>query len=271
MATCGIYSIVSPSFQSYVGQSLNIEGRFASYKRGQCKGQHRLYNSINKYGWDSHTSQILIRCKPEQLDYFEKYMISYLSTFSTTHGLNLTSGGRNCIVSDETRKKISGINKGRKLTVNQRKAISEYHKGRIGVLCPNSIKINQYSLCGKHIKLWDSASDAARHLCCNKRNISSVCRGERSQAVGFVWRFIGDDFLKYLVTKKGDKKKKSIIQFDMNNNEIKKWESAKHVQDSIGIRASGIRLCCNDQLLSSGGYIWKYQNESDRFRSKRIK
>lgn len=45
---CGIYKITSPNKKVYIGQSKNVHQRFIRYKRGDCKGQKKLYNSINK-------------------------------------------------------------------------------------------------------------------------------------------------------------------------------------------------------------------------------
>ena len=46
----GIYKITSPSNKIYIGQSINIERRFNSYKNlSHCKQQIKLYNSLQKY------------------------------------------------------------------------------------------------------------------------------------------------------------------------------------------------------------------------------
>lgn len=50
--TCGIYKITSPSGRVYVGQSVDIERRFAEYRRnGSAKKQRRLASEadLRKY------------------------------------------------------------------------------------------------------------------------------------------------------------------------------------------------------------------------------
>ena len=50
----GIYKITNPKGRVYIGQSLNINRRFATYKIEACKGQTRLYASFKKYGVEKH-------------------------------------------------------------------------------------------------------------------------------------------------------------------------------------------------------------------------
>lgn len=49
--------------------------------------------------------------------------------------------------------------------------------------------VDQYTLDGEFVNTWSSASEAARVLGYNQRNISTCCRGGRNKANGFRWRF----------------------------------------------------------------------------------
>lgn len=55
-------------------------------------------------------------------------------------------------------------------------------------------------------------------------------------------------------------KNKPIIQYDINNNFIKEWESGKQASKYLQIDARGISLCCRKKGKTAGGYIWKYKN-----------
>lgn len=57
--TTGIYKIVSPSGKVYIGQSFQIEKRWASYRNGYARKQPALYASFNKYGVGCHHFEIL--------------------------------------------------------------------------------------------------------------------------------------------------------------------------------------------------------------------
>lgn len=50
----------------------------------------------------------------------------------------------------------------------------------------------------------------------------------------------------------------SVLQYDKNNNFIKKWENIKEAQDKLQIFHVGD--CCKGIRKSAGGYIWKYDN-----------
>lgn len=58
----GIYKITNPKGKIYIGQSIDINKRFNRYKSLQCKGQPKLYNSIKKYGWENHITEIIEEC-----------------------------------------------------------------------------------------------------------------------------------------------------------------------------------------------------------------
>jgi group I intron endonuclease len=111
---CGVYRIISPLFNSYVGQSRNIKDRYRKYAAGDCRRQPKIYESIKKYGWDDHRFDILHLCKPEELNYWESYFITLYDTFRGEQGLNSVGGGSG--MSDDVRRKISIANTGKKRT-----------------------------------------------------------------------------------------------------------------------------------------------------------
>lgn len=65
----------------------------------------------------------------------------------------------------------------------------------------------------------------------------------------------------YRNKKMGDKHKKPIIQFDMDDRVIKLWDCAKNAAVELGIDNASISKCCKGKLKSSGGYIWKYLDD----------
>lgn len=92
----GVYKITSPSGRVYVGQSQDLYTRFNQYRRGACKRQPLLYNSLNKYGFDNHTIDVIL-CGTEHLDSIEIQTISECQSNFNKHpdkrGLNLSDGG----------------------------------------------------------------------------------------------------------------------------------------------------------------------------------
>ena len=54
---------------------------------------------------------------------------------------------------------------------------------------PWSVKVAQYSLDGKLIKVWDKMADASRHLNCHHSQIFDCCRGKQNTCKGYVWKY----------------------------------------------------------------------------------
>ncbi len=114
----GIYKITSPSNKIYIGQSIDIDKRFYKYKLLDCILQIRLYRSFNKYGIENHIFEVLEECDENQLNNKERYYQDLYDVIGK-NGLNckLTEtedkSGR---LSEETKKKISESNKGKKLS-----------------------------------------------------------------------------------------------------------------------------------------------------------
>ena len=98
----GIYKVTSPCKRIYIGQSINILGRFARYKKADCKNQIRLHRSLLKHGPHRHKFEILTECKREELNDLEIYYIELYQSFNHHFGLNLREGGQNAKPSELT-------------------------------------------------------------------------------------------------------------------------------------------------------------------------
>ena len=154
----GIYKITSPSGKIYIGQSVNIEGRISKYRTARCFTQRILLRSIQKYGWDNHKLEIVLECKTEELNHYERYyqdlydcigkngLNCMLTTTDTKSGkasestIAILTGRklpestrqkmRDKKLSTETKTKISKSNIGRIVSEKTRSKISESNKGK---------------------------------------------------------------------------------------------------------------------------------------------
>jgi len=127
----GIYKITSPTGKVYIGQSINIKHRKTHYKNLSCKQQPRIYNSLIKYGFENHEFEIIEECKIEELDKKEilhkKYVLKEIGWSRVLFcELYDRKGGPK---SEKTKNKISQALKGRKISKETRRKISE-HPGR---------------------------------------------------------------------------------------------------------------------------------------------
>ena len=64
-----------------------------------------------------------------------------------------------------------------------------------------------------------------------------------------------------------NQKTSSIIrlQYDLNGNFIKEWESAKEAERELGINNSLISSACLGKIKTAGGFIWKNKFENKKF------
>ena len=189
-----IYCITSPSGKKYVGQCVKFltsgkkrgyisrwkeHIRDATYK-DCCKS---LNASIRKYGHENFTIEVLKECLVEELNYYEKYYISFLNTLNP-HGYNLTDGGHVCKQSCETielkRQSMIGKNVGKVYPKRVRKNeddadlpkyIRHYKDktGKEGYRISHHPFLNEKSFLSKNITMEDKLNLALNYL--NKRQI----------------------------------------------------------------------------------------------------
>jgi len=159
----GIYKITSPTGRIYIGQSIDINRRFYTYKRYDCKTSTKLHRSLLKHGAENHSFEVIEECEICQLNEKERY---YQELFNCVkQGLNcnfVKTDTRSGKVSeetrlkmvkaqtgnkkwlgkkhtDETKTKISIANTGKKRTKEFGLAISLRKKGKpTGLISPNT-------------------------------------------------------------------------------------------------------------------------------------
>ena len=117
---CGIYKITSPTGKIYIGQSKNIAKRLATYGRENCKGQPILYNSINKYGWESHQFDIIEYCSEDELNRSERFW---------QDEFDVLNGGLNAMLTDTNLLP-------RVFSEDSRKITRDFAKTRVGTKNP---------------------------------------------------------------------------------------------------------------------------------------
>ena len=54
-----------------------------------------------------------------------------------------------------------------------------------------------------------------------------------------------------------------VIQYEMNGNAIKIWDSMKEAAEVVGVKYQSISRCCRGLIKSSGGYMWSFANLED--------
>jgi len=123
MAKTGIYKITNPNGRIYIGQSVDIGKRFASYKRLCIKiqRQYRLYGSLLKYGVENHLFEIIEECERDELNLRERFWQDHYNVLSRK--------GMNCVLV-ETNQKPRVLTEELKARMSQSKmGIPAWNKG----------------------------------------------------------------------------------------------------------------------------------------------
>lgn len=130
-----IYSIISPSGNIYIGQSVNIKSRFIYHKKpcNHIKRQFPLYRSFIKYGSKTHIFKIEYilpnDVPPETLTAYEQFFMDQYKEAGFVL-LNAKEAGSKGAVSEKTKSILSIKNKGKKHSKETCEKMSKGHIGR---------------------------------------------------------------------------------------------------------------------------------------------
>lgn len=117
-------------------------------------------------------------------------------------------------------------------------------------------KVKRYDLNGNFIKEYGSISETMLEGF-NEGNVQSCCAGKQKSHGGYVWRYSEDN----PPVKYKNKTIRSVIQYDLNMNFIKEWDSIACASKELGIGSNLITTCCKGKYKSAGSYIWKYKSD----------
>ena len=129
----GVYKITNPKGKIYIGSSKEIHIRFKRYKKLQCKTQPKLYNSLLKYGVENHIFEIIEECSFDELFKRESYFGIMFNVLDRIKGLNLVlpdSEGKKFVISEESKKRRSNAQLGKKASEETKRKQSKVQTGR---------------------------------------------------------------------------------------------------------------------------------------------
>jgi group I intron endonuclease len=255
---CCIYSIKSPSGKIYIGQTINFRRRINSYKnyKNCIQNQTRLLKSLNKYGFENHNIEVLLISKREELDFWEEFYIALFNSFNSKFGLNSTSGGK-------TPKKLDK----QKRTQEWNDKISKSHIGKKRLPFSDEWKQN-ISKSLKGIVRGDTwLLNIKKAAIKRKENGGYIISEEQKEKLkisikNYYNSQIGIERRNEISVKAKKTFSIPVMQYTMNNEFIKKWDSARQAALGIGIKHPNLVNCTNGKSKSAGGYIWKKENVS---------
>jgi group I intron endonuclease len=233
----GIYKITSPTGKIYIGQSINIKNRKESYRRGHCKQQPKIYNSINKHGWNKHQHEIIEECSLEQLNereiYWKQYYVDQYGWGKMLFCELYDSGGGP--KSQKFKEKNKQSHLGKKHSIEIRDKIRQSHLGKKRPLYVGD-NISKSNKGKKKIRIK------------TRKDIGIPKSDEVKEKMSLA-----------KIGKISTNPKKPILQFTIHGVFIKEWDSITSAGDFFNIPYGNITNCCKGLRKQIGGFVWKYK------------
>ena len=194
------------------------ESRWGTNGNNYRESPH-LYSAIQKYGWDNFDHELIHSgMTRDDACLLEKHFISFYKTQNRDYGYNVFEGGtapsvpeevrqkmsksmmgnKNClgrVTSEETKRKISGSQKGRPLTEEHRKALCKPKS----VTYPCSEERRQRIIAAKKDKksvicietgvIYPSIHECARQMNIPATSICAVLNGRHNSTSGYHFKY----------------------------------------------------------------------------------
>lgn len=276
----------SPSMKRYIGITSRHPIKRWKKDGSGYKDQPHFWNAIQKYGWDNFKHEIILQVNTlEDACNIEKYLIKHYKTYDRKYGYNLTLGGEGRLLTNEQKKNLSTQRQGPNAcgygyfpSEETKQKMSEAAKGKTfnkdtREKMSNAKKkiVYQYNLNGEYINTFKSATEGSKFTGTNIGNLCACCRNVVKQANGFFWSydFIEDPSIIQLYLN-GEidfstiktRNEKQVIQMDLNNNELKIFNSILDASQETGIPAQEISQACKNPKKVTRKFKWKYNPDS---------
>jgi len=170
-------------------------------KRWYGKGKHydrcpHFWAAIQKYGWDNFEHNVILsELTREEANGLERLFIEMFRTREKAFGYNVAEGGGVSLSmlgkhhSEETRRKMSEAQRGRKMPEEQKRRHSEHMKGlMVGSKNPRSRAVR----CINTGEIFESQRIAAQAKGVLQPKIWKCCNGEAAHTHGLRWEYVED-------------------------------------------------------------------------------
>lgn len=115
--------------------------------------------------------------------------------------------------------------------------------------------VYQYSIeDGSLLAEYDCLESAANAVSASKTSISNTCLGQNKTCKGYHWSYSSTFPISFK-----DERKKKVIQLDLQDNFITKYNSVAEASRQSGISKTCISRVCRGERKDSGGFKWKYE------------
>lgn len=239
-----VYIHAFPNGKVYIGiTSQKPESR---WKHGKKYAYNQVVGrAIDKYGWDAIRHEVLFsglseaEAKAKEMELIKKY-----NAQNPDYGYNLTAGGDGMTgfkTREETKRKLSKINIGKRHTEESRRKMSEARQGE---------KAYWY---GK--KLPDDM----------KRNISNSKKGKNTGEAAFWYGKQMHESARHKMSQNhadvsgaNNPKARRVEMLDKTGISIRLFQTIKEAAEYRKCNVCSIRRYCIGELHDKQGYIWHY-------------
>jgi group I intron endonuclease len=231
----GIYKITSPSGKIYIGQTTNFIKRKNYYKNGAKPYQVRIYNSLEKYGYDAHTIEFIEECLVENLNERERHWQEFYNVIG--------ENGLNC-----------------RLTATNDKSgfLSESSKHKLSIAKKKVVIDGEWR--EKFAYDWSGKNHSEQ----TKRKMSESAKGKKKTSEhisklpqnqkGYKPKPRSEEFR--LNQKLFNGKSRAVSQYDKNDILINQFISVAEAKRQTGIKT--INSVVLGKTNTAGGFKWKY-------------
>jgi hypothetical protein len=122
----------------------------------------------------------------------------------------------------------------------------------------NTKEVIQMDLDYNIINNFKSCAEASRTMNINKSLIASACRKNGIISHGFRWKWKNNPNKCNPI----DKRFTPVLQYDLDNNFLKEYNSVKEASMETGIHPASITNCTHDITSRAGNYYWKIKDPS---------
>jgi group I intron endonuclease len=257
-----IYKITSPSGRVYVGITFDLQKRFKYYRGHNCKSQRLLHHSLIKYGFDSHTTDVIDTFRSDynyalgkEMFWIRSYMCNY-SKFKEQRGMNLCDGGVGSIgrvMSEEAKQRLREVNTGKKASAETRAKLSKRMKG--SKMPKRSEEYKKRMSEAKRLNPHKHTDDAKRRIGdASKGNKHNLGRKQSKETI--------EKRVSKLRGKPCDKNCAPIIRMNSMGGIVTLYKSVQEASKMTGVPRLRIIDVCKGRIKSANGYFFKYKKAS---------
>ncbi len=249
MKFAGVYVILNTSNNKfYIGSTVNVYKRknehFYNLENNVHKNIH-LQRSFNKYKMKNFVGLLLEKVNNlNDLKNKEQYWLDIL--YDKNKSYNILTKAYNSLGfkhSEETKNKISEMQKGEKNNL-----YGKQHKEETKIKMSNAHIGNKNPMFGK-----THSSSVRKKISEGNKNKTVIWSEQAKEKLSNSLKLKRNEIIKRV--------SKPVLQFDLEGNLIKEWESGKVASEILNCSKQHISACCLGKRKTHKGFIWKFKNE----------